>query len=485
MSSLIECEDVWKIYRVGDVEVQALRGLSLTIEQGEFVAIMGSSGSGKSTLMNILGCLDQPTKGHYRLNGIEVGNLKPDQLAGIRNQQIGFVFQSFNLIPRTSALENAQLPLFYRGLSLKEQRAQAAAALGRVGLQGREHHYPTQLSGGQQQRVAIARALVTSPSLLLADEPTGNLDTQSSQEIMRILETLNRDEGITIILVTHEVDVAAYAAREIVIKDGQVLERPCDQGAANVQPSRGIDVGVCLAHDSHRAADLGAKSAACRSHDARDCHRRGGGHCDGEHRRGGQAGRASADRDDGHECHHHLSRGDFCERRTRKSGSAVTLTVSGRLGSEKRIPLLADTGWARRDVMQIVYGNRNWNGPINGISPSYLTIRDWSFTSGGPFTQTDLDSAARVALIGQTIVGNLFEPGEEPVGAVIRIKNVPFRVIGVLAPKGQSAQGSDQDDVIFIPFSTAERKVFGTSFIGSVGAMFGLDRSGRGFADGC
>ena len=223
MSALIQCEDVWKIYRVGDMEVQALRGLSLTIEQGEFVAIMGASGSGKSTLMNILGCLDQPTKGRYRLNGIEASNLKPDQLAGIRNQQIGFVFQSFNLIPRTSALENAQLPLFYRGLSLKEQRAQAAAALGRVGLQGREHHYPTQLSGGQQQRVAIARALVTSPSLLLADEPTGNLDTQSSQEIMRILETLNRDEGITIILVTHEVDIAAYAAREIVIKDGQVL----------------------------------------------------------------------------------------------------------------------------------------------------------------------------------------------------------------------------------------------------------------------
>jgi putative ABC transport system permease protein len=154
-------------------------------------------------------------------------------------------------------------------------------------------------------------------------------------------------------------------------------------------------------------------------------------------------------------------------------GSAVTLTVSDALDLKKRIPLLSDTGWAKRDVMQIVYGNRNWNGPVNGISPSYLTIRDWSFTSGGHFTQTDLESAARVALIGQTIVGNLFEPGEEPVGAVIRIKNVPFHVIGVLAPKGQSAQGSDQDDVIFIPFSTAERKVFGTSFIGSVQAMFG------------
>ena len=222
MAPLIVCEDLWKVYRVGDIEVQALRGLSVTINDGEFVAIMGTSGSGKSTLMNILGCLDQPSKGHYRLGGVEVEGLQPDQLAEIRNQKIGFVFQSFNLIPRTSALENAQLPLLYRGLSLKEQRARASTALERVGLKGREHHTPTQLSGGQQQRVAIARALVTSPSLLLADEPTGNLDTGSSYEIMAILEGLNRD-GITIILVTHEVDIAALAAREILIQDGQVL----------------------------------------------------------------------------------------------------------------------------------------------------------------------------------------------------------------------------------------------------------------------
>ncbi len=226
MPPLIVCEDLWKVYRVGDVEVQALRGLSVTINEGEFVAIMGASGSGKSTLMNVLGCLDQPSKGHYWLGGVEVEGLQPDQLAEIRNQKIGFVFQSFNLIPRTSALENAQLPLLYRGLPLKEQRALASAALERVGLTGREHHTPTQLSGGQQQRVAIARALVTSPSLLLADEPTGNLDTASSLEIMEILEGLNRD-GITVILVTHEVDIAAHAAREIVIKDGQVLsDRP-------------------------------------------------------------------------------------------------------------------------------------------------------------------------------------------------------------------------------------------------------------------
>lgn len=233
MSPLITCQDLWKVYRVGDVEVQALRGLNLTIDRGEFVAIMGSSGSGKSTLMNILGCLDQPTRGAYRLNGVDVGQLRSDQLAVIRNQQIGFVFQSFNLLPRTSALENAQLPLFYRGLPLKEQRALAFAALQRVGLGGREQHFSTQLSGGQQQRVAIARALVTAPSLLLADEPTGNLDTQSSNEIMEILEGLHR-EGITVILVTHEVDVAAYASREIIVKDGQILSDRATSGRPHV-----------------------------------------------------------------------------------------------------------------------------------------------------------------------------------------------------------------------------------------------------------
>ncbi|MBH0186251.1 MAG: ABC transporter ATP-binding protein [Nitrospira sp.] len=223
MAVLICCEDIRKIYRLGDVEVQALRGLDLSIEPGEFVAIMGSSGSGKSTLMNILGCLDQPTTGCYWLNGVDVAGLRADQLADIRNRQIGFVFQNFNLIPRTSALENVQLPLFYRGVSLREQRVLATDALCRVGLQGRERHHPAQLSGGQQQRVAIARALVASPSLLLADEPTGNLDTESSREIMAILDGLNKEQGITIILVTHESDIAAYADREVVIKDGRVL----------------------------------------------------------------------------------------------------------------------------------------------------------------------------------------------------------------------------------------------------------------------
>jgi putative ABC transport system ATP-binding protein len=188
--------------------------------------------------MHILGCLDQPTKGGYELDGAEIAGMRPDRLAEIRNRQIGFVFQNFNLIPRTSSLENAQLPLFYRGLPLKEQRLQAADALRRVGLIGREHHFPTQLSGGQQQRVAIARALVTSPTLLLADEPTGNLDTQSSEEIMEILRELNR-EGMTVIVVTHEPDIAAHASRQIVVTDGRVVgERttsPRTQGESQTQ----------------------------------------------------------------------------------------------------------------------------------------------------------------------------------------------------------------------------------------------------------
>jgi len=223
MGSLIECRDIWKVYRLGDVQVQALRGVTVEIQRGEFLAIMGASGSGKSTLMNIIGCLDSPTKGTYRLNDTDVGSFDSDALAEVRNRQIGFIFQNFNLIPRTSALENVQLPLFYRGLPLREQRARAAEALARVGLAGREQHYPAQLSGGQQQRVAIARALVSAPSILLADEPTGNLDTESSREIMTVLEGLNRDEGLTVIVVTHEADIAAYTSREIIIKDGQIV----------------------------------------------------------------------------------------------------------------------------------------------------------------------------------------------------------------------------------------------------------------------
>jgi len=221
---LIQVQDLAKIYQFGEVEVHALRGVSLSIQRGEFVAIMGPSGSGKSTFMNILGFLDQPTHGQYFLEGVSGERLSRDELAEIRNRKIGFVFQGFNLLARTSALENVQLPMIYARTSTHQRRESAQKALSEVGLAGREHHHPTQLSGGEQQRVAIARALVNQPSIILADEPTGNLDSKTSVEIMTIFQRLNQDLGITVIMITHEPDIALYAKRDIHFRDGRVVE---------------------------------------------------------------------------------------------------------------------------------------------------------------------------------------------------------------------------------------------------------------------
>jgi putative ABC transport system ATP-binding protein len=224
MGAVIQLEEIHKVYHTGEVDVHAVRGVSLEIAKGEFVALMGASGSGKSTLMNILGCLDRPTKGRYLLDGKDVSGLDRNELADIRNQKLGFVFQSFNLLSRTSALENVELPLFYSKKPFDAHRARemAESSLQLVGLSGRADHHPSQLSGGQQQRVAIARALINQPEVLFADEATGNLDSRTSIEIMEVFQKLN-DQGITIVIVTHELDIARYARRNIILRDGQVL----------------------------------------------------------------------------------------------------------------------------------------------------------------------------------------------------------------------------------------------------------------------
>jgi putative ABC transport system ATP-binding protein len=239
MSSVIQLEHVWKTYQTADVELHAVRDVSLQIEKGEFVAIMGASGSGKSTMMNILGCLDRPSRGHYFLDGTDVSTLDRDGLADIRNSKIGFVFQGFNLLTRTSAAENVELPMMYarKSIGSKEMRRRALVALDMVGLSQRADHHPNQLSGGQQQRVAIARALVNQPALLLADEPTGNLDTRTSIEIMEVFQTLN-DQGITIVMVTHEHDIAQYNKRCLVMRDGVVRSDTAVVDRSNARAQR-------------------------------------------------------------------------------------------------------------------------------------------------------------------------------------------------------------------------------------------------------
>jgi putative ABC transport system ATP-binding protein len=251
MDPVVKLENFVKTYHTGEVEVQAVRGVSLTVMPGEFLAIMGASGSGKSTLMNTIGCLDRPTGGRYLLDGVDIGGLDRDELADLRNQRIGFVFQGFNLLSRTSALENVELPLLYArpGLAARLQRERASRSLELVGLGDRADHHPNQLSGGQQQRVAIARALVNQPKLLLADEPTGNLDTHTSIEIMGIFQDLNQ-RGITIIMVTHELDIARYCLRQVIMRDGRVV------GDQPVTDRLNASAELVKLKDEHRAVQL-------------------------------------------------------------------------------------------------------------------------------------------------------------------------------------------------------------------------------------
>jgi macrolide transport system ATP-binding/permease protein len=477
---LIELRNIYKTYHMGEIDVPVLKDVSLSLCRGEFVMLMGASGSGKTTLMNILGCLDRPTAGQYFFEGKDISQLSSDELALLRNQKIGFVFQNFNLLSRTSALENVVMPLTYEADSLtgREGRRRGKELLTRLGLEDRLHHEPSQLSGGEQQRVAIARSLVNGPSVMLADEPTGNLDSHTSEEVMDVFRKLNREEGITIICVTHNESFGRYATRVIRIEDGVIqpgepcphpsspeampLERkPVEEDRANRWPkvsrvlctalsglqrnvlraaltTLGIIIGVAaviammeIGHGSSTAiqrtiSSMGANNLLV------------------------LPGTASS--------------GGV----TFGAGSVMTLTPQDYEAIVNECSAVRAAAPIVRVRTQVIYKDQNWVPVyIYGTMPSFLDVRDWRrLTEGEAFTEKDVRNSSKVCLVGQRIVKELFH-GQSPVGKEIRIQNVSFKVVGVLSSKGANLAGIDQDDIVLAPWTTIKYRVVGSS-LGSV-----------------
>jgi len=480
---IIIVRDATKVYELGGTQVHALRGVSLSIGRGEFVAIMGASGSGKSTLMNILGCLDRPTAGAYFLEGIDVAQLDEPALARIRGRRIGFVFQTFNLLPRTSATENVELPLFYAAqISGNVERVRDMLAM--LGLADRQRNMPNQLSGGQQQRVAIARALVNDPAIVLADEPTGNLDSQTAFDILATIRALNRERGVTVVLVTHERELAALADRIITIRDGRILsDLPTDNAGAELQtralpsvrPFRERRYASRVEAVAYEAGALGwmAVFAALRAigrNKLRACLTMLGIFIGvaaliamvavGE---GARAAVAAQLQSLGTDLLVVLPGTTRINGVRAGNGSAASLRVRDVGAILEEDSAVADVSYVSRQSTQVVNGNKNWTTSVQGISPSYLTIRRWPIRAGHNFTDDDNVNGATVCLLGGTVVLNLFGEFSDPIGATVLVKNVPMTVVGVLAPKGHSASGQDQDDVVFIPFSTSQERVLGVA----------------------
>ena len=475
---LIELRNIHRTYHAGEIDVPVLKGVSLTVSRGEFVALMGASGSGKTTLMNILGCLDRPTSGEYWLDGQDVVHLPPDEWALLRNRKIGFVFQTFNLLPRTSALENVMMPLLYTTDSSLDGygRQRAGEILGRVGLGDRLDHEPSQLSGGQQQRVAIARSLVNRPSLLLADEPTGNLDSRTSEEVLSVFQQLN-EEGVTIVLVTHDEQVAHRAKRIVRIRDG-VVEGEATHSAATSGARDGATPGDGPERKKGRTAGgmvrlrkmvrtalnglrrnvlraalttlgiiIGVASVIAMMEIGR-------GSSSAIQRTIASMGATNLLVLPGTASSGGVSFG---------SGSVMTLTPQDAEAIAKESPAVRATAPIVRARTQVVHGNRNWV-PINiyGTTPAFLNVREWGLAEGEPFTDRDVRNASKVCLLGQRLVRELFD-GKSPLEQEIRIKNVAFKVIGVLSAKGANMMGMDQDDIVIAPWTTIKFRVTGSS----------------------
>jgi macrolide transport system ATP-binding/permease protein len=468
-TALLELNMVSRLYPSGESVIRALDAATLRIEAGEYVAIMGPSGSGKSTLMNILGCLDRPTTGTYRVAGHDVSTLDPDQLAALRSRTFGFVFQRFNLLPDATAAENVEIPAAYAGISRPERMARARQLLARLGLADRVEHRPSELSGGQQQRVSIARALINGAPVVLADEPTGALDSRSGDELLKLLAELNAD-GRTILLITHDSDVAEHAERIIRIADGRIVEdRHKTKAYAKTGGTPSIDLNVPnrLLPDFVEAVKMAMRSM--RTNIFRTALTLLGVVI------GVAAVVAMLAIGDG-------SKQQVLERisamgtnllvirpgapRMRASGDFATLVqedadvINEMKNIETASPERAQRATVRANGVDAFT-------TINGVWPAYVVAREWPLESGSMFTDHDVRGYAPVAVLGKTVANSLFG-GDDPTGKYILIKNVPYEVTGVLAGKGATPWGTDQDDMVLIPLSTGYMRLFGRRYLNSI-----------------
>jgi macrolide transport system ATP-binding/permease protein len=470
-AAILELTDIHKHYTNGDTIVRALDGVSITVGRGEFVAIMGQSGSGKSTLMNIIGCLDRPTSGSYRVLGKEAAKLSADELAALRRETFGFVFQRYNLLATATAGENVEIPSVYAGLA-KDLRAQRAATLlQRLGLGDRTDHHPAELSGGQQQRVAIARALVNDPPVILADEPTGALDSHSGEEVLALLKQLHR-EGRTIVLITHAENVAQHAGRIVRIQDGRVLEdnrlasERFDLPAAD--PKRDPSAGVSLAASMQEALVTAWRSlhvnlfrtvltllgiiigvAAVVAMLAV-----------------GEGSRQKVlDRISSFGTNLMLIRPGAAG--MRNTGDIATLVPDDAVAL-KALPNIEAALPERSSRATVRFGNIDYQTSIQGTGEDFPSARDWPVAEGQFFNADDMKHYAPVVVLGRTVAKTLFPDGESPVGKYVLLKNVPFLVAGVMTEKGASPSGSDQDDVIFVPITTGLVRLFGKNYLSSI-----------------
>ena len=471
---LIQLRHIDKIYNRGELAVQVLHDVSLDIQRGEFVAVIGSSGSGKSTLMNILGCLDRPTRGDYRFAGRNVGELGRDQLASLRREAFGFVFQSYHLIPSANAVENVEIPAIYAGRPAGERHERAEALLTRLGLGERLGNRPSQLSGGQQQRVSIARALMNDAEVILADEPTGALDSQSGREVLALLKELSA-QGKTVIIITHDRDVASHADRLIELKDGRIV---ADSGARAVadgsvkaldiedQPAR---IALADTGEAVRMALRALKSNLFRTVLTLLGIVIGVASVVAMLAVGNGARQQVVERISAMGTNLLTVRPGAPNMPRSASGVIATLTPE----DARAVAQLNNVGDALGELQgsaTLRVGNIDYRTSITATNAGMPHVREWPLAMGSFFSAEDERAYASVVVLGQTVAGNLFPNEANPVGRYLMIGNVPFQVIGVMSPKGATPWGQDQDDVALVPFSTGSLRLFGQRYVQSITA---------------